>query len=139
MKSDAHLPALVEALQFRASLGLATPPDIFFRLLNSSLAEKLVVFKDQIKRPIGYLAWAGVNRESALRFLKSGQYPLYPYEWNDGGIALILDVAIQKRSNFDALNQMTEFIHSKRAIIFCKKSTPKLYFRQKDKLIRKRL
>lgn len=128
-----HSAQLVEALELRAINGLSTPPDIFVKLRNCAYANKLIVFKDQLKRPIGYLAFASVNKESALRFLKNGAIPFYPYEWSEGGIFLIIDVVIQKNSCFDAVRQIKSLVFSKRAIIFSKRNRCKFYLKKNGK------
>lgn len=130
---------LIEALELRAINGLNTPPDLFVKLRNSVYANKLIVFKDQLKRPIGYLAFADVNKASALRFLQKEIFPTYPYEWSEGGITLIIDILVQKNSSYDALRQIKNIAFSKRAIIFSRRNKCKLYLKKNGKPVQQKI
>lgn len=129
---------LIEALELRAMNGLNTPPDLFVKLRNCAYANTLIIFKDQLNRQIGYLAFAEVNKESVLRFLKAGIIPFYSYEWGEGCISLIIDILVQKSSSFDAVRQLKEVLYSKRVIIFSKRNKRKLYLKKNGKLIQQK-
>jgi hemolysin-activating ACP:hemolysin acyltransferase len=55
-------------------------------------------------KPIGYWAWANTVRESVSRLKRTGRYPFFAYEWNEGRITLIIDVCfIPSPNNYHAI------------------------------------
>lgn len=115
---DSERALLVDAMELRASQGGAISSEEWSNLRNSAYSRNCRIFRDALSRPVGYVAWANINKASFSRLMKSGQYPTYPYEWNEGGICLILDVFIAERGRYDALRQLRPFLRSRRLIVF---------------------
>src|SRR6185437_13400090 len=88
--ADVANKCLIEALELRLlpHRGMSRPQ--FLNLRNSARAGMLRIFRDQLARPIGYVAWAMIDRASLDRLLRFGRLPAYQYEWNEGGICLII-------------------------------------------------
>jgi hemolysin-activating ACP:hemolysin acyltransferase len=80
---------LICALRGQASEGIS---NYLRHALKISVTEgNFEIFYSQGK-PIGYWAWANTVRESVSRLKRTGRYPFFAYEWNEGRISLIIDV-----------------------------------------------
>jgi hypothetical protein len=122
---------LVYALELRAALGLGTTPEEYWILRNSEMAHTLEIMFDEVDRAIGYMAWARVSRATIERLQRNAQLPKYFYEWEEGGICLILDVLLLPRYKYDAIRQLRLFIRRRRAIVPARKGRPlRLYLRK---------
>lgn len=127
---------LVELLAVRFDAGLVTSPENFLMLRNSAQARTAAVFQDHMQRPIGYLIWADVNKESAARLMRNGTAPLYFYEWNEGDICLLLDVVILPHGSAAAVGQLLSLLKARRAVLRCRRHRSKLYFKNALRLSR---
>jgi hemolysin-activating ACP:hemolysin acyltransferase len=129
---------LVDVLDFRMKHDLGLAPAHFNALRNSAYSQKLKIFRDQLGRPIGYIAWANINKASTLRLFNGWILPVYPYEWSEGAICLPLDVMITKSASLEGVQQLKHFLRTQRAIVLSKRNVTRIYFR-KDKRFLKRL
>lgn len=116
--SDTDNASFLEALALRVLPGRELKPLEFLHLRNSALAGEIRIFRDSLDRPIGYVSWAMVNRASLDRLLRSGRLPTYPYEWNEGGFCLILDVLIAGYGRCEALRKLRQFARGHRAVVY---------------------
>lgn len=110
----------LEALSLRILPDRRLGPVEFVHLLNSARARALKIFRDPLERPIGYVAWAMINRASLDRLLRTRRLPIYPYEWNEGGFCLILDVVIAGHGRCEALRKLRQFARSQRAVVYAR-------------------
>lgn len=126
-------------LEARARNGLSTTPEQFGQLRNSAANAAAIILKNVLHRPIGYVAWACVNKESILRLSTLGKFPSYMYEWNEGGIFLLLDVVIDADSRRYGLSELKRILSTKRAVVFSRKKKCRLYLRRRGNLCRTQL
>jgi len=91
---------------------------------------------DKHQRPLGYIVWAQVCRETYLRLHRRGTYPQYTYEWSEGKITLVLDVLINDVDRKNAMRQIRQLINSKRLIAYRYKERTKI-FKRKNRYFRK--
>jgi hypothetical protein len=122
---------LCNMLEARARNGLVTTPEQFSQLRSSAANGTAMIFKDVLYRPIGYIAWANVNKESILRLSTLGKFPCYPYEWNEGGVFLLLDVVFDGDSRRYGLSELKRVLSTKRAVVFSKRKSCRLYLKRK--------
>jgi hypothetical protein len=120
-KTDLANATLVGALDLRVKPGHVVRPLDYWYLRNSARVGALQIFRDQLARPIGYVAWAMINRASLNRIRRSGRYPTYPYEWNEGAFCLILDVMIVRNCRFEAIRKIRDFAKRQRAVVYTRK------------------
>jgi len=100
-------------------------------LKNSVMKEKYNVVRDINDRPIGYIAWASVNIETLQRLNRTGIFPQYFYEWDEGDITLILDILLilqQKEITMKTL--ISDFVRQKNKIAYVKRD--RLFFFSKS-------
>jgi len=120
-------PDLGILMQLRASSGLLTDPAVFM-LLNNSVAQSCYkIFFDPSGKPAGYMLWADVNEESAARLIRTGQYPVYQYEWDEGDIVMLLDVLVQPLFKYNILADLRAEL----------RSFPQLVYRKGNRLVRR--
>ena len=105
---------------------------IWFKAATNANTYKILW--DEFERPIGYIVWANICKESLLRIQRSGCYPLHPCEWSEGKIKLILEVAVNDVNRTKALSDIKIFMKKQKIIAYSKKSVGKLHIRKKQKL-----
>lgn len=128
---------LVDALECRTSIDATLDSKQLIRLRNSAYTDNLRVFSDQLKRPIGYVAWALIDKASARRLLRTGDLPFYLYEWSEGHICVIVDVALKPNPSREAQRQLRAFVKSRRAVMFVNRRGRRvLYIRRAGRLLR---
>jgi hemolysin-activating ACP:hemolysin acyltransferase len=118
----------------RAAQLKETYDENLFLLEVSVRTDNYHIFYDEVNNPVGYIVWANVNRESLYKIQRTGLYPKYPYEWHEGKITLILDVAINDTNKAEALRQIKVFMKKQKIVAYTKKSIGKLHIRQKQRL-----
>lgn len=120
VEADAANRLLIQALELRVlpHRGISRPQ--FSNLQRSARAGMLRIFRDELSRPIGYIAWAMVDRASLDRLLRFGRYPAYQYEWKEGGFCLILDVLVASHGRCEAIRRLREFARSQRALVYAR-------------------
>jgi hypothetical protein len=110
-----------EAMNLRAALGLNTSPEDTFKL-NCSISRNCY---EDLKNPwgdyIGYIAWARINKETFLSVVRHGYRLSYPYEWEEGYITHVIDVAVNPRWKHYAFRQIRNFIKERKLVFYEKK------------------
>jgi hypothetical protein len=81
-------------VELRAARPALISTETLRHLKMSTLKGKYEIFRDIDAEPCGYVAWADINVETLTRFLRTGLYPKYLYEWDEGHIRFILDAFI---------------------------------------------
>ena len=99
------------------------------RLLKMSVAQKkYAIYRDISGLPRGYVAWADVNIESLLRIGRTGNFPRYIYEWDEGDIRLVLDVLMHARPGAPSLASiMSELATDAAMVAFVRRARLRIY------------
>jgi hemolysin-activating ACP:hemolysin acyltransferase len=84
---------LIEALELRARFKMETSPECLLYLTRSASKGMVRILRDPLRRAVGYVAWASVNKESLRRMQRVGLGMLAPYEWDEGRLIVIVDAA----------------------------------------------
>jgi hypothetical protein len=124
---------LLDSFTLVCTSGAVITPARFFQLRNSAHCGELKVLKDALGRPLGYIALAFISKYTARRVLQGANLE-YPYEWNEGGICMIVDVALVGPSAPEGLRMLKDRIRDERAIIFSRKGRHRLYIQWKGKM-----
>lgn len=126
-----HLPEEFAAMcDLRSNTGATINTELLRQLKYSALAGTCKIFKDQFERRTGYIAWANINRESLQKIKRSGRFPSFSYEWDEGYITLVLDMAGSLRHR-DIKHELRRNFSSHRAIAFINKNRLRLYVRKR--------
>ena len=108
--------------------------NIVLRQIKYSVVNgKYHIFYDQVGIPRGYVIWADVNRETWRRFVRTGQPPIYSYEWDEGSISIILDLFIPggiSSLGFPTVNKVRKQF---RALSYCRNEVIRLHLRSSKK------
>ncbi|WP_039915383.1 hypothetical protein [Cellvibrio mixtus] len=128
---------LVDVLEFRMRHQLGIYPAHLNALRNSAHSQKLTIFRDQLGRPIGYIAWASINKASTQRLFNGWVLPVYPYEWSEGAICLPLDIMITSSASQEGIQQLKKFIRTQRVIVLSKRNKIRIYFRKNKKFVKR--
>lgn len=98
----------VRVLGLRMREGLDTPANLMKALYLAAAAGNIVIFHDRFERPAGYVAWAGLAKETVRQTLKSGELRLRAEDLNEGHFIYVVDVMIRRSS---ALTLKHAFAH----------------------------
>lgn len=134
-QEDVANRSLIAALELRLMPRGGISAMEFLNLQKSARVGMLRIFRDQLTRPIGYIAWAMIDRASLGRLLKYGRYPAYQHEWKEGGVCLILDVLVASRGRCEAISSLREFVRGQRAVVYARDGeTPRVLIRRRGRL-----
>ncbi|WP_285762218.1 hypothetical protein [Biformimicrobium ophioploci] len=118
-------------MELRSVSGLNTGAGLLNRIKLSVQLGCSLVIRDSLGRPVGYLVWAMVNRESLLRLRDFGVYPQYPFEWYEGASALVLDGLLPGRMDLFLKRQLFAAMKKYRVIAFCRSRGLRVKIRRK--------
>lgn len=133
---DAKENSFAQLLEVRLIAGLDTPIATLKWLKNSSQFNCFYFFTDIAGRNNGYISWANVNRETLLRLQRSGLFPVYFYEWDEGNIKLLLDIAFVDGWTSYNHSQLRQFLRSQKALAWYRHDQLQCVIRQNDLLRR---
>lgn len=82
-------------------------------LKNSFRKGKFQIFRGEDGEIIGYFIWANVIKEAIWVLKNNGNLPIYPHEWDEGNITLLLHVYFRDEKKLKnsvlLLNKIREF------------------------------
>lgn len=107
------------------------------RLLKFSvLQKKYEVYRDINDSPRGYVVWADVNAETVLKMNRSGSFPRYFYEWDEGDIRLILDVLMHtKQGDLKLSSLVSELTKNCSRVAFAKRGKLKMFVKKNGRFM----
>lgn len=85
--------------ELRSSRPALISTEMLRHLKMSTLKSKYEIYSDINGSPRGYVAWADISFETLTRFLRTGNYPKYLYEWDEGRIRFVLDIFIIRQAS----------------------------------------
>ena len=85
--------------ELRSSRPAIISTETLRHLKMSTLKSKFKIYNDINHSPRGYAAWADISFETLTRFLRTGNYPKYLYEWDEGRIRFLLDLFIIRQAS----------------------------------------
>ncbi len=118
------------ALALRIQAGESASWQELLAIRNAAENKTLTILLDDDGLEVGYIAWANINKETALKLLQSGAFPHYPYEWSEGNICLIDDIMFIPNKSKNAQKSLSLFLSKKRVIIFYRKHKTTLYIQK---------
>jgi len=104
--------------------------DILRFIKYSVLNDSYHIFINEFENPIGYIVWANVNRETIQKIYRTGAYPMFPYEWREGKIFLVIDAMMDLKINSTCYLQLKKLLKNKRALFYKNKGKNRLYVRK---------
>lgn len=129
MMNETLLGELKLLLSLRCKANMDTSATQLRHIINSVFSENFTIFLNKFDDPSGYVIWAKVNRETLLQLTQNGRMPQYPYEWNEGGYHLVLDILLIDDRSSDCRTQLIGFLKNKRAISYVRNGKFKLLVR----------
>lgn len=132
-----YLSNYSDALDILISRRFDINPDRIKSLKFSAKKSKLEILLGFGEKPIGFVSWAGVNKDSVVLFLNQKRLPTYFWEYDEGNIAFIQDIAFKDKWAYQARKKLIEFIKSKKAIFYVRKNKAYLLIRKKNYFKRK--
>ncbi|GEM_PF-3386072 len=127
----------LKALNLRLSNTGSINQAEFANIQKSCMQNKIHFIQNELKRDIGYICWADINKESFLNLTKFALPPQFSYEWDEGKILLLLDIYFPKnypvRKILEALK--TKF-PKRRLVLFNKKGSVRVYKKWNNRYVR---
>lgn len=107
------------------------------RLIKFSvLQKKYSIYHDINDSPRGYIAWADVTVETVLKMMRSGSFPRYSYEWDEGDIRLIIDVLMHCKPGDSRLSTLiSELIKNCNRVAFVKRGRLKMFVKSNGRFM----
>ena len=117
------------ASEMLSHLNIPLTSSLLSRIRNAAQAGTLTILRNGIDDPVGFVCWAGVNKDSVRIADKFNLLPSYPWEFKEGKIALLLYVFFIYPFNEEARAAFTRFVSSRRAIYYVRKDRKRLMIR----------
>lgn len=95
----------------------------------AAIANTLTILWGVYEDPIGFIVWAGVNKDSIQMTNKFKLSPSRLWEYKEGHITQILHVLFVPPFNFEAKSQLMKFVRERRAIFYTRKGKNNLFIR----------
>jgi hemolysin-activating ACP:hemolysin acyltransferase len=105
-------------------------------LTNAALAGNLITWHSGSGETTGYCAWARISRESLRYFIRTGEGPSEPGEWDEGYICWIHDVCLSQARFAGRLFQLRRDLARFRIVAFRHRDVVRVYVRGNRKLRR---
>lgn len=128
-----------EAMMIRASLNLITTSEHLNTLITSSKHKNIKIFVNDFDKPVGYISWDRVSRETLYMMTLNKGTIKYRYEKNEGHFFVINDIVMDKNQISRIKNQWKKFLIKRHAFISTRKNDVVLYSRDKKRFKRKTL
>lgn len=128
--TEADNEKFIGAISLRMEAGLGLSWQELSNLKKSSMFSNIEILSNANNTKLGYVAWASVNKETALQLLQYGLFPHYPYEWSEGNICLIVDVLFIPGKQHEAKKSLLKFLTKKRVIAFQRRNKASLLIKQ---------
>lgn len=121
------------AMSIRANSALSTSAEHAQLLLYLANRGQIRIFQDNYFRPIGYVAWSKVTKDT-LNLIPALQGNIkYPYERTCGYLYWIDDLVIEPRFRLDGRKRWLRFFKKRRFIAYAKNQRLYTYTRKLNK------
>jgi hypothetical protein len=121
---------LIELLELRARSGSDISPVVFRNLLRSEERGMTHVFKSDLNRAIGYVAWANISKESLVRLRNDGVMPNLLGEWEEGHVLLLIDIILLRGTVGSLRDTLTYFARNRRVVIYLRRGCLWMFVRR---------
>lgn len=117
------------ALDLVSRSGIDLSAATLANLRMSAEARTLTILWNGKKEPVGYVSWAGANKESVKMASKFNISPSKFWEFREGNIVFIMNVLFSSRFKDEAKAEFRKFVRARRAVFFVKKEKKRLAVR----------
>jgi len=127
-----YLPPPVEfsiTLELLSRLNRPVEPPMLRRLVHAAYAGTLPILRNENDDPVGFVCWAGANKDSVRVAEKFNRIPSLPWEFKEGKIALLLEVFFIAPFGQEARVAFRRFLAARRAIYYIKRERKRLLIR----------
>lgn len=92
--------------ELRSARSVPMNSEVIRHMKMSVLHEKYYVHRDFDDVAVGYVIWADISLETFMRLSRTGSFPRYFHEWNEGKIRLLLDIFVRRGVSVEAMWDM---------------------------------
>ncbi|MRV74359.1 hypothetical protein GJ700_21870 [Duganella sp. FT92W] len=121
-------------LAVRCELQLDTPHATLQALRNCAQSGTFDVLHNELGRANGYVAWADINKESWRALCERGRLPSYAFEWNEGRLLLLLDIALARAQRHALRTSLERLFATRRAVVFLRRGCVHIYARSQGRM-----
>lgn len=117
------------AVELISRLNTPLNPPLLGSLRCAAYAGTLTILRSAKDDPVGFVCWAGVNKDSVRIADQFNLFPSHFWEFKEGKIALLLFVFFLPPFNEEARSAFQAFLNARRAVYFMKKDRKRLAIR----------
>ena len=117
------------ALDLVSRSGIDLTAAMLTNLRIAAEARTLTILWNAKKEPVGYVSWAGANKESVKMASQFNILPSKLWEFREGGIAFVMNVLFTPAFKEEAKAEFRKFIRARRAVFFVKRDKKRLAVR----------
>jgi hypothetical protein len=117
------------AVHLLGSLNLPIDPMTLNGLRNAARAGTLTILRSDGGDPVGFVCWAGGNKDSVKIAERFNLFPHNVWEFKEGRIAMLLLVHFARPFNVEARQAFMRFVRGRRAIYYTRKNRKRLALR----------
>jgi hypothetical protein len=127
--SHPNPPEFSAAIEMLGSLNIPIDPLLLGRIRHAAYAGTLTILRNAKKDPVGFVCWAGGNKDSVRIADRFGLFPSHFWEFKEGKIALLMLVFFAYPSNQEARKAFKDFLRTHRAVYYIKRERKRLMLR----------
>jgi len=128
---------IAEVLTLRCLGNLETPSWHLNSLMIASENRNVKLFHSAEEQLIGYIAWISVTKETFRTMSHTPYLPPYAYEFNEGRLTVVFDVAFHPLFSKEAKNSLVQYVKKKRFIAILKRDRLHTWVRAKGRHVKK--
>jgi hypothetical protein len=117
------------AVEMLGRMNAPLDPLMLARMRHAAHAGTLTILRDAKKDPVGFVCWAGGNKDSVRIAERFGIFPRHFWEFKEGKIALLMMVFFAYPCNQEAKKAFKHFLHTHRAVYYVKRERKRLMLR----------
>lgn len=127
--SDNSFISISDCIDVRCMKQLDTHHPLLGPIKNAAKDQRIKVFFSSTKTPIGYIAWAHLNKEALIMMSKTIKMPPYPHEWNEGKLMVVFDVVFAPQWEKIAKGKLIRFLNKQRFFAFTRRGKFRAYLK----------
>ena len=112
------MTSLADAVLIKSFSSEAIDSELIKNLFVADQLDQLKIFKDLNGNPLGYVCFALIDQFTLKYISKNNGDILFPYEWNEGEIFLVVDYSYHKTMRDYFIKSFVDFIKDRDLIFY---------------------
>jgi len=117
------------AIEMLGGMNIAVDPVMLSRIRHAACAGTLTILRNQNDDAVGFVCWAGGNKDSVRIADRFGLFPRYFWEFKEGNILLVILVCFAYPFSQEATRSFRSLLRAHRAIYYMRRGRKQLLLR----------